>query len=103
MSLGIETAVEGESRAENFFWRVDDESAFLRDTARVDVEVADLAPISFSVIERTIDLADVYSMWNEADSNAMRMLECIGRSHREICVRTGVREVELDFVVVGGH
>src|SRR6266851_9013818 len=103
MSFGVEAAVKGEPRAENFFGRVDDESAFLRDTPRVDVEVADLAPIGFGAVERTIDLADIYSVRNEADAHAMRTLECESRLHREICVRTCVREVELDFVEFGGH
>src|SRR5882724_7092155 len=102
MSFGIETAVEGEPRAENFLWRIDDESALLRDTARVDVEVADLAPIGVSVVERTIDLADVDAEWNEADAHVMRMLERVSRLHREICVRAGVRKVELDFVWFSG-
>src|SRR6266404_5204159 len=103
MSFGIETAVKGEPRAENFFWRVDDEPALLRDTTRVDVEIADLAPIGLSGIERTIDLADIYSVRNEADAHAMRTLERISRLHREICVRTGVREVEFDLVEFVGH
>src|SRR5260370_38222463 len=103
MSFGIETAVKGEPRAENFFWRVDDEPALLRDTTRGGVEIADLAPIGLSGIERTIDRADIYSVRNEADAHAMRTRERISRLHREICVRTGVREVEFDLWGLAAH
>ena len=47
MLFGIEAAVKGESCAENFFWRIDDESAFLRDAPGVDCD-----PPSFSAPSR---------------------------------------------------
>jgi len=57
----VEAAIEREPRAENLFRRIDDEAALLRDSARVDIKIANLAPIGVLAIKRAVHLSNVHS------------------------------------------
>ena len=73
----------------------------LRDSARIEIEVTDLAAIGLGIIERSINLANVDAVRNETYPNSVRPLELVRRRQRKISERTRVREVELYFEQFG--
>ena len=99
---GVVTAIKCNASAENLFRWIDNEPALLRDSARVDIQIANLASIGVFAIKWALNLPDVHPERNEAHAHVVRHLKVVGGLHREIRVRTRVCEVELDFVDVHG-
>ena len=98
MPGGVEAAIERKPRAENLFRWIDDQTALLRDSPRVDIQIPNLAPVGVLAIERAVHLSDVHSERNETHTQVVRQLEVVSGLHRKVRVRTRVREIQLDFV-----
>src|SRR5215469_5790410 len=81
--LGEKTAIECQPRAENLLRRVDRERALLRDPARIEIEIADLAAIGFRIVQRSVNLADIDTVGDETNAHAMGPFQLTRRRHGE--------------------
>src|SRR5208283_1679261 len=103
--VGPQPGHESQFRVEDFLRSADDHAARVRVTARVEVEVADFAPLRLGprVEIAAESAADVEFVRYVMQADAMRFHQRVRGRHREVRERTLVVVIELDGQEFVGH
>ena len=105
MPIGPESAHQPQRRVEDLLRTTNDDAAGSRVAARIQIEVANFAPVAFVALLQfsAVGAADVELAGNVAEAYAMGLFEMVRRRHRQVSEWTLVVVVELDEFEVLVH
>ena len=84
VSCREQASVKGQPATEDLFRRINNQTALLRNPARIKIQVTDLAPVRVRIVERPVHPPNIHTIWNPANPNPMGSFQTPSRTITEV-------------------